>query len=485
MSRDEGTYGYLGKLAAKGLTPYLDFYEMKPPMLFYFFGLGGIVFGFTDLGLRLFALLLNLCSCLLIYLILRRYIPNQYAAVSAALFSIFSLNPFAFGFSMVAEHIVNTLVLTSLYLLHRDYEQKGFLFAVLAGAAFSLAILTKQTAILFSPVILLFFILGRKNKPWLVQSLRFAGGVLIPVIILGIILIIHGAIHDAIYWLTAYPVTYASSIDPEEGKTYLRYFTRNISLFQISLFIVSVLLFFVSFIWIKKKPFHWMVAYVIMALLTIIPGFRFYGQYWLVLFVPLSMITGVVLYQFQVIKPKTGSIGLFILLALMAGEMFMHRDYYFSKGTPGEITNLYANNPFEQIRHLSKYAGNLMTDGETFMVFGSEPQAYLYADKVAPTRHVFMSMISKHDEKSNTFISETLHDLEQKQPTYVLFNFFIYSWTLTEKANDKLYNTSANYVINHYTPVAAYNMNTNSYLYAGDGQQIGSFNNQVVLFKRR
>ena len=102
MSRDEGAYGYLGKLAAKGLTPYLDFYEMKPPMLYYLYGLGGSLFGFTDLGLRLFGLVLTLCSSLLIFLILSRYVSRHFALVGAALFSILSLNPFAFGFAMVA-----------------------------------------------------------------------------------------------------------------------------------------------------------------------------------------------------------------------------------------------------------------------------------------------------------------------------------------------------------------------------------------------
>ncbi|MDZ4749767.1 MAG: hypothetical protein SH808_14900 [Saprospiraceae bacterium] len=118
------------------------------------------------------------------------------------------------------------------------------------------------------------------------------------------------------------------------------------------------------------------------------------------------------------------------------------------------------------------------------MVFTSEPQAYLYADKMAPSRHIFMSMISKHDEKSKTFISEAMSDLEQKQPTFVLYNFFMYSWGMTEKSNDNLYSASFSYVIKHYTPVAAYNMNTKTFLYAQDGNQIdGSIANQVILFK--
>lgn len=486
MSRDEGAYGYLGKLAAKGLTPYLDFYEMKPPMLFYLYGLGGMLFGFTDLGLRLYGLLLTLCSSLLIFLILSRYISKHFALVGAALFSILSLNPFAFGFAMVAEHLVNTLVLLSLYLVHRSYDRKGFLFLLLAGATFATAILTKQTAILFSPVFLLCFILLRQQKPWMMQCLQFAAGVLIPVTLLGMLFVLNGAFSEAMYWLTTYPAKYASIVTPEEGKIYLRYFSKNISLFQLSLFIASAVALVANLVWIRKKPFNWLITFFIIGLLTVVPGFRFYGQYWMLIFAPMALMTAAALHRVEKIKPRLGILAAGFALVLMAGEMVVHRDYYFGKPMSKEVEKLYKNNPFGPIRKLSTYAGSLMKEDDTFMVFGSEPQAYLYADKVAPSKHVFMSMISKHDDKSKTFISETMNDLEQNQPTYVLFNFFMYSWGMTEKSNDQLYSASFSYVINHYTPVAAYNMNTKTFLYAKDGQEIDeSIANQVILFKRK
>ncbi|MBK9105098.1 MAG: glycosyltransferase family 39 protein [Saprospiraceae bacterium] len=135
MNRDEGTYGYLGGLSVKGSIPYVDFYEMKPPVLYYLYGIGGTLFGFSDFGLRFFGLLLNLASGLLIYLILTRYIDKTYALVSSALFAMLSINLYALGFTMVAEHIVNTFVLLSFYLLIRSYDRKGLLLILLAGAA--------------------------------------------------------------------------------------------------------------------------------------------------------------------------------------------------------------------------------------------------------------------------------------------------------------------------------------------------------------
>ena len=53
---------YLGKMAIMGKAPYID-YEMKPPLLYYLYGLGGKIFGFGDHGMRILALLLVALSC--------------------------------------------------------------------------------------------------------------------------------------------------------------------------------------------------------------------------------------------------------------------------------------------------------------------------------------------------------------------------------------------------------------------------------------
>ena len=486
MSRDEGTYGYLGRMASKGFTPYVDFYEMKPPMLFYLYGLGGSLFGFTDFGLRFYALLLNLASCLLLYLILQRYIPKTYALVSAAMFAILSINAYAFGFAMVAEHLINTLIVLSLFLLHKSYDQKGHLYVILAGVFFASAVLTKQTALLLSPVFLLCFILERKQKPWLAQCLRFAAGAILPIGLMGILLLINGALEEAMYWLITYPSRYTAVVDAEEGKKYLVYFSKNISVFQLSLFIAGLLALAGNVFRGKQKPNTWLLVYFMLAIISLLPGFRFYGQYWLLMFVPMAMMAGTAMHGLDQINKRIGLLSALILLVCLAGELGFHRAYYFFKDKSEDVSKLYKNNPFGPIRKLSSYAGELMKEDETIMMLGSEPQAYLYADRMAPTKHIFMSMISKHDEKSKAFITETMNDLENNTPTYILFNFFSYSWALNEKSNDTLYVSAYKYVVNHYTPVAAFNMNTSSYLYAGNGDLIQpTVANQVILFKRK
>jgi hypothetical protein len=49
---DEGYFVWCGWSLAKGLTPYLDFMEFKPPFVFITYALGLKLFGFAQLGFR-------------------------------------------------------------------------------------------------------------------------------------------------------------------------------------------------------------------------------------------------------------------------------------------------------------------------------------------------------------------------------------------------------------------------------------------------
>ena len=485
MNRDEGTYGYLGSLAIKGSIPYVDFYEMKPPVLYYLYGIGGTLFGYSDFGLRFFGLLLNLTSGLLIYLILTRYIDKTYALVSGALFAMLSINLYALGFTMVAEHIVNTFVLLSFYLLIRSYDRKGILLILLAGAAFAMAILTKQTAILLSPLFLLYLVMQRKQKAWLLHGVTFAGGALVPALLLFGFLWANSALDDAYYWLFTYPANYSSVVTTEEGAGFLKYFLKNITRFQLSLFGIAGLSLACNIFFVKQKPNILLLTYFLLAVIILIPGFRFYGQYWLLLFVPLAMMTGTALHQLSRKNLRLGIGAAFLVLLCILGEAVVQRAYYFEAETTPDIVKLYRNNPFEAIRKLSTYAASLMKDNETIMMCGSEPQTYLYAGKTAPTRHIFMSMLTKHTEKTDAFVEEALHDLQDKKPDYVLYNLFPYSWSMSQSSNDVLYTSSFAVVAREYVPVAAFNMNDQQYTYAGDGVIDPKIINQVILFKRK
>lgn len=166
MSRDEGAYAYLGKMAMMGELPYVDFYEMKPPLLYYLYGIGGVSIWNGDTGLR-FALFLVMVSSSLIFLIVKRFYSPSSGILSAAVFSFLSLNLYMMGFTMVAEHLVNVFILASIFVGLQLQNSPKTIGWALSGLLLGIAVLVKQVAVVFVPMVLfLIFNAELKTKPY-------------------------------------------------------------------------------------------------------------------------------------------------------------------------------------------------------------------------------------------------------------------------------------------------------------------------------
>ena len=104
FERDEGIYGYYGKLLLEGKIPYKDFYEQKFPGLFYFYGFMVSLFGDTVKGLHTGFMYLNIVSIVVIYFASRILFSPIAGVVSATTFAFVSLTPDLSGFTVQAEH---------------------------------------------------------------------------------------------------------------------------------------------------------------------------------------------------------------------------------------------------------------------------------------------------------------------------------------------------------------------------------------------
>lgn len=119
LERDESAYAYLGQRAAEGLAPYRDFYEMKPPFLFYGYSLLNLVFGYSMEGLRWGALFLSLLMCGGVYLIGRSFFGTKYGFIAALVLALFSANPYTMMAFAESELLVMGLALYGIWFLCR------------------------------------------------------------------------------------------------------------------------------------------------------------------------------------------------------------------------------------------------------------------------------------------------------------------------------------------------------------------------------
>jgi uncharacterized membrane protein len=183
----------MAQVIVDGATPYLDYQDPKPPLIFFTLAIPTLL-GNKVLGGLLLVGAANFISALLLMAMGWR-LYGRFSGILAGL--LFSLNiAWAQGYFVLTEPFALTFILLSTYAMaFTRFRWKYLLAGVLAGIAVGF----KQYALLLVPL-LLFYMFRAKDLKKVPELLA---GVLIPLaIIFGAIFIVYGssAGQAAIYW---------------------------------------------------------------------------------------------------------------------------------------------------------------------------------------------------------------------------------------------------------------------------------------------
>jgi hypothetical protein len=458
LNRDEGTYAYLGKVAMSGGVPYWDFYEMKPPGLYYFYGMLGGIFGYGESGLRIGLMVLNILNAWWIYKISSELFKEKAPSiVAAALFLIFSLSKGVFGHSAVAEQPVIAFVLPSLFLLVRSKSGRDLIGA---GILMALAMTMKQSAIF----LFLFALLYLAFKAFLDRSSFKEGfksyvAFTIPIAIIGFLVLgllyFYGDWSEFIYWIYEHPKEYVSSDATRSATVLFQYFGNKFLLAQWPLMVLVIIGTISSILIIKKYPTisAFILLLAICSGLALIPGKRFYPQYWMLLLPVLAISAGFLYYLGEKLLKGILWPILIIFIGAIVLDFITNTDYYLVNDEKSLSDELYSGNPFYEIKQLCNYMNSIMQPGDRLYVLGSEPQAYLYTDTDALTRHIFPGTISSNNPRNEARQNEAYDNLERSNPEFILLNIVPYSWSIQEGDLDYLYRNGYVFATNNYKQV--------------------------------
>ena len=136
LERDEGEYAYAGQLLLQGIPPYKLAWNMKFPGTYYAYAALMSVFGQTPDGIHIGIILVTSLSTLLIFLIGRRLMGAVGGLVAAAIFTMLSALPFAYGLAGHATHFVVLFVCAGTFALLKMEGKKSPLWTLIAGVAF-------------------------------------------------------------------------------------------------------------------------------------------------------------------------------------------------------------------------------------------------------------------------------------------------------------------------------------------------------------
>lgn len=472
LERDESAYAYLGKRAIEGLAPYRDFYEMKPPLLFYGYGLLDLIFGYSHAGLRWGAWVLTCLMCGAVYLIGRSFFGPKYGLIAALVLALFSANPYTSMVFAESELLVMALALYGIWFLCRLLQesvnpQQERWWLISAGLLIGSSVMVKQSAVFFlgfAAVLLILLAEGddlRARLGKLIQrGLWFSVGAIVPVLLcLGIILGF-GVWEEFAFWNLEYPNLYTQNADENAGLKLLWVNFESLTQRQILLWAVSGLgLLAIVLKGLNKKTSIALLALVLFSFLTLMPGKRYYLHYWIQFLPAVALLFAHLFFQLEKLGERPNlsiarnfSFPLAVLFLLIG--VGLSSSHWLKTDSNTLMREMFGGNPFVEDQLMARMIEAQIQPNETVAVMGSEPQIYVYLNRKAPSRHFYTAFLSRPHRYTKAWHKEALDGLKTQKPDYVVFNILSMSWMLRPDSDQGFYQNSYSWVMENYTPIA-------------------------------
>jgi 4-amino-4-deoxy-L-arabinose transferase-like glycosyltransferase len=152
MDQDESTFILIGQSVADGYLPYDRLWDLKPPLLFYIFGLVEYIFPHSLVAIRVFGSLIIFGSAILLILIAKTGRLRNAALIALAYVILSSM--FGSVQGVMSEHIAVFFMLSALFFyLKKKTHGNLFLFGFLSGCA----VMCKMNYAYAIPIVLFYY----------------------------------------------------------------------------------------------------------------------------------------------------------------------------------------------------------------------------------------------------------------------------------------------------------------------------------------
>lgn len=475
FERDEGAYSYYGKLILEGKTPYVDFYEQKFPGIFYFYALMVSLFGWTVQGLHTGFMYLNMITIILIFLTSRKLFNPIAAIISATTYAFVSLTPNLSGFTIQSEHGVAFFISLGLLFYALYTEKNKWYYLFLMGLAFGAGFMTKTNGVFLvlwgGGTLILDFLFdkNRKFKTLLINIGIYGGGGILVIALLFLAILMNGSesFQQMIRWAYEIPKDYVGKIKFEDGIKYFGY-TRDAILENYKFFWVHALLgiavCFLKSIDLKKKFIFLSLAFF--SFLTIVPGYYFYGHYWIQLIPGLSILAGLTYYGFTTFLQNSMNIrhpGIkYAYVAIFVVLIFKHtsalKSYYFHPNYERILRAVYGSNPFPETYEIANYINANSKPEDQTAIIGSELEFFIYNQKNYLSRHAYFAVLVGNFKEHSQWQREFAADIEKAKPRYMVFYNHAISLFVQPDTDKYIFEWANKYITEHYKIVGVVDM---------------------------
>ena len=460
LSPDESTFMFIGDSINRGLIPYKDFFDIKPPGIFYLNALIFFIFGKSFYMSRIVLYITNALSASIIYFLGKNLWDKHIGQLSSILFLIGVYNPLIGGYFVLTEQYMVFFGLLGIFVF---FKFRDWRYLVPVGFLLGIATLFKQPGILFYVLILIYYSLGLLNKrnrtkifiyKIIKSSLFVSIGFLIPIFITVAFFYREGVLYDFIYWSFLYFINgkYGTVIDI---TSLFQPINSLVIIWIPALISVVIIIYNLAK---KKVQYNNLLAVWWLLLFGYTLTIRQFGHYFIQILPPACILASITLTRLPYLKnikevfSKNGvvTISIFIFVILLISHTILWSIFYDQ--LTGSDRNLVLENQIETSNFIISHT----EPNQRIISFQFDPSIYFLSGRYPPFNFLNLDFrLTAGDELVNTneqndIINKTQDDIINKinndDVPYIIINTKSKGWLA-----QKLYQFILNNYVNEKT----------------------------------
>ena len=399
LNQDEGVFLTIAQGLSHNQLPYQDFFDHKPPAIYFALYPITLVFNQNILAPRVFLFTIILLSAYLIFKISEDL--KKGSGLPASLFFAF-LMFFYQGTYILAEPFIALLALATYWCLVKSYRINNLKYHLLGGVFVGISLLFKQTSIVFFLIFLFAFL--SKKRP-ILKPLVYLIGVFVPLMATYFWLKSFGLVDEAINQI----ITLTANSYPKEDLS------KVLSAFGVGFWrtLPMWVLFVSSLALLFKKEFRNKTITLLVLSLLPIPLFliRPYLHYWIIVLPFVAILAGLMFEKLIEFKKEIKWVEATKYALLLLAIISFFGNYKWLVWTYTNVRNL----KFNEQKIAAEYINNLP---EEYILAETQFTAFNYlTDKKMLNKYLYITEITEAENSKE----KTLNALKDNPNTVVLW----------------------------------------------------------------
>jgi len=432
------------------------------------------VFGQTACGVHLGLLVVNLATVALIFCLTRDLFNPLAGAIAAAVYSLLSVSPWAYGTAAHATHFVGIFSVAGAWVLWLaiQSERNSFFFA--SGLSFGMAFMMKQHGIFLSAfavlTILAHYIRWRPicRRKLLSGLASYAAGAILPYAATCLWLWSAGVFGQFWFWTVTFsgahvaensiasvPARFWKGLKEATGPNWPLWVAATLG----ALLVVRTR---------DDRNRRWFLcAYAAFSFLCVCPGY-FFRQHYFILFLPaVAIFNGVAVVRLiESTRSKIGNeskqvvqirsfpwLAIAILVAIGSFVVGEQREFLFSWTPEQACKYLYGENPFIESLAIADYVRTHSTPKDQIAILGSEAQICFYAKRLSATGYVNTYELMEPTPFARRLQEEMCREIEAAKPEFLVVVHIGLSWMRHGNSENHIFDWLNRYSARSYRPV--------------------------------